>query len=113
MDELLDEKIDQLRNGGGGEPGMDLMGQLARSTYGRELTNGQGNGSATSKKSKTGVAAVDPSYTFTKSDILGNAFIMLVAGHETTANALHFTLLELAAHPASQRNLQQDIDTLF
>jgi len=114
MDELLDEKIDQLRNGGGGEPGMDLMGQLARSTYGGELKDGHANGSTgKASNAKSGATMVDAGPTFTKSDILGNAFIMLVAGHETTANALHFTLLELAARPASQRKLQQDIDALF
>lgn len=47
------------------------------------------------------------------SDIMGNAFIVIMAGHETTANALHFTILELAANPPAQRALQRDLDRLL
>ncbi|KAL1890202.1 hypothetical protein Cpir12675_005495 [Ceratocystis pirilliformis] len=38
---------------------------------------------------------------------------MMVAGHETTANALHFMLLYLAAHPAAQRSLVRDLDDII
>jgi cytochrome P450 len=38
---------------------------------------------------------------------------MIVAGHETTANTLHFALLELAINPAAQRRLQADVDKIF
>jgi cytochrome P450 len=48
-----------------------------------------------------------------KSDILGNAFVLMLAGHETTANALHFSLVYLAMHWSSQKRLQQDIDTII
>lgn len=43
------------------------------------------------------------------SEILGNAFIFILAGHETTANAMHFALVLLALNPQSQRRLQKDI----
>ncbi|KAH6985792.1 cytochrome P450 [Ilyonectria sp. MPI-CAGE-AT-0026] len=97
MRELLDEKIEEAGRGDRVE-GMDLMGQLVRSSYGA----GQKTGEAVPKKG-----------TLSREDILGNAFIMLVAGHETTANAMHFILIELATNPASQRRLHKDIDEIF
>lgn len=46
-------------------------------------------------------------------EIMGNAFIFLLAGHETTANSIHFCLIYLALNVASQRHLQKDIDETF
>lgn len=46
-------------------------------------------------------------------EILGNMFIFLLAGHETTANAVHFSLLHLACNVATQRRLQADLDKIF
>ena len=37
----------------------------------------------------------------------------LMAGYETTANALTFTSYLLALHPKIQQNLQEDIDNYF
>ncbi|KAF1963537.1 cytochrome P450 monooxygenase-like protein [Byssothecium circinans] len=55
----------------------------------------------------------DKQTTVQKSDILGNAFVLMLAGHETTANALHYSLIYLAMHWASQKRLQQDIDKII
>jgi cytochrome P450 len=38
---------------------------------------------------------------------------MIIAGHETTANAIHFCLMELAINPKSQLQVQKDIQTIF
>lgn len=93
MEEFLQDKIEAAQCGDATvEGGMDIMGQLVRAKYGG--------------KAKDEVQLAD-------SDILGNAFIIIVAGHETTANTLHFTLLELAANPAAQRALQADIDRIL
>ena len=46
-------------------------------------------------------------------EILGNTFIFIVAGHETTASTIHHALLFLALHPGSQRNLQKDLDQIL
>lgn len=100
MHELLDEKADQVRRGEDPGPGMDMMGHLVRSTYPETA--------ATSDREEC-----EAEERLTKSDIIGNAFIVLVAGHETTANALHFTLLELAAQPAAQRAMQRDIGRIL
>ena len=50
---------------------------------------------------------------FTKSDLLGNAFVLMLAGHETTANTLHFSTVFLAMNWGSQKRLQDDIDNIF
>ncbi|KAL7950386.1 cytochrome P450 [Trichoderma barbatum] len=90
MNELLDEKIEDARKGEHTE-GMDLMGQLAKSCFGADNKDA----------------------TLTREEIIGNAFIMFVAGHETTANAIHFTLIFLATNPEAQRRLQKDIDDIL
>ncbi|KAL8673277.1 MAG: hypothetical protein Q9168_002315, partial [Polycauliona sp. 1 TL-2023] len=45
--------------------------------------------------------------------ILGNAFIFLFAGHETTANSITFLLILLALNLPVQRRLQQTLDHLL
>lgn len=94
MDEMMEDKIDEARKGGGrASEGMDLMGQLARATYGRE-------------------AGDEGKAKLTRDENIGNAFIMFVAGHKTTANTLHFAMVQLATHPGAQQRLQRDIDEL-
>ncbi|KAF9770393.1 hypothetical protein IL306_012078 [Fusarium sp. DS 682] len=98
MQELMDEKITEA---GRGEriDGMDLMGRLVRSSYGSGLGPHQQN-----RELNNGVLS--------RNDIRGNTFIMLAAGHETSAGVIHFILLELANNPASQRRLHKDIDEI-
>lgn len=48
----------------------------------------------------------------TDEEVMGNAFIFLFAGHETTANTLHYGLLQLAAHPNVQEEVIAEIDAL-
>ncbi|TQN73423.1 Cytochrome P450 3A2 [Colletotrichum shisoi] len=103
IDELLQDKIEDLQNGDRGDAGMDLMGQLVRSKYGDVAAHGGINGVLSKSKVPQ----------LSKSEISGNTFIMLVAGHETTANAMHFGLIEIACNPAVQRQLQKDIDGIF
>jgi len=62
--------------------------------------------------SATDVKGTQPSATLTKEEILGNAFIFLFAGHETTANSIHYSMVLLAIHLAKQRHLQADIDSI-
>ena len=47
------------------------------------------------------------------SEIIGNSFVLIVAGHETAANSIHFSLVYLALHPSSQQKLQADLDSIF
>jgi len=90
MDELYEVKKSQVASGEN-QGGMDLFGALIR-----------GSGIADEKSTKV-----------TKSDLQGNAFVLMLAGHETTANALHFSLIFLAMHRDSQKRLQEDLDTIF
>ncbi|KAK4229610.1 cytochrome P450 [Podospora fimiseda] len=91
MHEFLQDKSKEALEGKTNKTGMDLMGSLVQSNYGPQ-------------RKETGLTDVE---------ILGNAFIMFVAGHETTANVLHFALIELATNPIAQRLLQADVDKLF
>ena len=102
MDEFLHDKVEETRRGGAPREGMDIMGQLVQSQYSPKASTTKNNNTTTS-----------PAFSLSDSDIIGNAFIMIVAGHETTANTLHFSLVELATNPATQRRLQSEIDTLF
>jgi cytochrome P450 len=48
-----------------------------------------------------------------KSDLLGNAFVLMIAGHETTANTLHYSMIYLAMNSPSQKRLQEDVDKIL
>ncbi|KAF2625144.1 cytochrome P450 monooxygenase-like protein [Macroventuria anomochaeta] len=90
MDELYEVKKQQVAYGDTNNAGMDLFDAMIR---GSGITEGKTN--------------------IQKSDLLGNAFVLMLAGHETTANTLHFSLIFLAMHRDSQKRLQQDIDRVF
>jgi len=45
-----------------------------------------------------------------KDEIIGNSFIFLFAGHETSANSIHFSIVQLAISLLDQRKMQADID---
>ncbi|KAI1435535.1 cytochrome P450 [Xylaria sp. CBS 124048] len=94
MREFIQDKVQDVRRGDK-EIGMDIMGSLVKTSYEEKQDNG-----------KAGVRLND-------SEIIGNAFIMFLAGHETTGNVMHFTLLHLANNPATQRQLQRDIDAIL
>lgn len=48
-----------------------------------------------------------------KSEVLGNMFIFMFAGHEANANTLVFLILLLACRPGVQKSLQQDISSIL
>jgi cytochrome P450 len=96
MQEFLEEKIKEVRCGEK-DAGMDIMGSLVATSYQDQQDKGKGKG---------GIKLNDM-------EIIGNAFIMFLAGHETTANVMHFTMLQLANNPSTQRQLQQDIDAIL
>lgn len=91
MDELYSAKVEEV-NSGLNTSGMDLFGALIK---------GSGILNESASERKTGLQ---------KSDLMGNAFVIMLAGHETTANALHFSLVYLAQSLGSQRRLQEDLD---
>jgi cytochrome P450 len=81
--EILDSKNSE-------EDGMDLMGAMMR-------TSGHVPGTPPAQKQDAGLS---------KDEIIGNAFILFLAGHETAANSIHFAMLLLATRPALQRKVQ-------
>jgi cytochrome P450 len=89
MDEIYEVKKKQFLSGEN-EGGLDIFSALIR-----------------------GSGITDQNNTTQKSDLLGNAFVIMLAGHETTANTLHFSLIFLAMNWASQKRLQRDVDTIF
>ena len=46
-------------------------------------------------------------------EVMGNTFIILFAGHETTANTVHYSLLLLAQRQDVQRFLLNEIDNIY
>lgn len=90
MDELYELKKSQVASGDA-RGGMDLFGALIKESGILEEKN----------------------KNLQKSDLLGNAFVLMLAGHETTANTLHFSLIYLAMNWASQKRLQDDIESIF
>lgn len=93
MKELYEMKMTHIREGRTTE-GLDLLGSVMR-------------GAGITEKTLSG--SEPQNQQLSDSEILGNAFIFILAGHETTANAMHFALVLLAMNPQSQRRLQKDI----
>ncbi|XP_062860332.1 thromboxane-A synthase [Trichomycterus rosablanca] len=49
----------------------------------------------------------------TEDEIVGQAFIFLLAGYETSSNTLAFVCYLLALHPECQKNLQTELDDFY
>ncbi|UNI15718.1 hypothetical protein JDV02_002224 [Purpureocillium takamizusanense] len=100
MEEMMEDKLDDARRGIPPE-GMDLMGSLVRCAYEADAA----------KDDKTGKAASLP--VLTREEIIGNAFIMFAAGHETSGGNIHVLMMLLATNPSAQRHLQRGIDQVL
>ncbi|KAG5953352.1 hypothetical protein E4U53_005896 [Claviceps sorghi] len=118
LDEMLDEKVEGVKRGLHAKEGMDLLGALAQGSYGSLpglVASAGGRHDHRQQQAPQGEEdAVDlaKAQVLGRDEILGNAFVMLFAGHETTANTIHLTLINLATNPAAQRRLQRDIDEM-
>jgi cytochrome P450 len=97
MREMMQEKKDAIRAGEKSE-GMDLMGAIV---------------SGAGIKPDSDMEKGNPQQLLTDSEILGNAFVFIIAGHETAANTLHFAIIYLAMNWSSQDRLQKDLDKIF
>ncbi|TAQ90607.1 hypothetical protein B7494_g1078 [Chlorociboria aeruginascens] len=95
FEELMEIKKKQIAQGERADGTMDLMGVMMKTS--NEIPDFQ----------------TDLQRKFTKEDIMSNAFIFLFAGHETTANSIHFCLLELAIDLRVQKLLRADIDNII
>ncbi|KAK3324444.1 putative cytochrome P450 oxidoreductase [Cercophora scortea] len=57
--------------------------------------------------------AKDRKKGFTEDEVMGNLFIYLLAGYETTANSIYYGLLALAAWPEVQTKVIEEIDRVY
>ncbi|GAB7360880.1 hypothetical protein MBLNU230_g0866t1 [Neophaeotheca triangularis] len=103
MQEMYRDKREEVRKGESRE-GLDLMGALVK---------GAGITSETLNSSDGTDAEKGNGQLLTDDEILGNAFVFILAGHETAANTIHFSLLFLAMHWSSQEHLQNDLDAIL
>ncbi|KAL9580197.1 MAG: hypothetical protein Q9212_004643 [Teloschistes hypoglaucus] len=97
--ELFINKRDDIATGDAKQDGMDLMGFLLKGSS-------TARGSSSDKQAQSKPALSD-------TEIMGNAFVFLLAGHETAANSIHFSCIYLALQPACQRRLQASLDRAF
>ncbi|RDW92411.1 hypothetical protein BP5796_01805 [Coleophoma crateriformis] len=103
LTELLTKKLAEVREGKESD-GMDIMGSLVKSSYENPGPNAS---SGRAEKKDAGPKVLSDS------DILGNAFVMIVAGHETSANSIHFCLMELAMSPSSQKLVHDEVSAVY
>lgn len=94
MKEIVAAKKTAIRSGRE-SPTLDIISQLVKGQ--QEDTHG---------KSQGPVALTD-------SEVMGNLFVFMLAGHETSANSIHFSLLLLAIHPQIQKKVQRELDEIF
>jgi cytochrome P450 len=91
MNEIYDRKFDNINSSKSeSDAGLDLMGAMIRHS---------GMIAGTPNHGKEGAG-------LTQSEIMGNSFVMFLAGHETAANSIHFAVLFLATRPDVQKKLQ-------
>lgn len=92
MQDMVNQKRAQVQSGHDSDTKMDLLGALVKAQQSDDKSSGP---------------------ILTESEILGNSFVFILAGHETAANSIHFSILYLALKQASQRHLQEDLDSIF
>ena len=92
MKEMIAAKKVQISSGP--SESMDLICQLLKSQHGKYGRSLQSAG-------------------LTDSEVMGNLFMFIIAGHETSANSIHFSLVLLALHPKAQRKVQRELERIF
>lgn len=112
MREMYVKKRGEIESGEEGD-GMDLMGALVRGAGYSAETKTDSPPASPSRVEKSAGGPPPSKPIFSEDEILGNAFVFILAGHETAANTIHFACMFLAMHPSSQRRLQEDLDALL
>lgn len=54
-----------------------------------------------------------PKKTMSEDEVVGQAFVFLLAGYETSSNTLSFTCYLLALHPPCQRRVLEEVDDFY
>ncbi|KAL9128415.1 MAG: hypothetical protein Q9217_002906 [Psora testacea] len=99
MKEMFDKKKSQILAGEEGDT-MDLMFAMLK-------------GAGVTAKDRAQEGGKPTEQMMTDEEIMGNAFVFILAGHETTANSVHFCMVYLAMNIPAQRHLQRDLDETF
>lgn len=116
MQEMYESKKLDIQEGREKEEGMDLLGAVmkgANVVQPKAIGNGAAKSAANSSALEKGQKPAPTTRALTDQEIFGNAFVFILAGHETTANSLHFSIVLLAMYPSAQRALQRDLDRIF
>ena len=95
MEGMIDAKKLAVRSGANESLITDLIGQLIKGQ--EEGKNGR----------------LQSSTALTETEVMGNLFVFVLAGHETAANSIHFSLMLLALHPEVQREVQKELEKIF
>ncbi|ESZ90785.1 hypothetical protein SBOR_8833 [Sclerotinia borealis F-4128] len=101
LTELLEHKKKQMAAGEHDKVTMDLMGNMLKASSESPIDIDIDN--------ETQHTTSDP---LTETEIKSNAFIFLLAGHETTASSIHLCFIYLALSLSSQYSMQHDIDSI-
>lgn len=72
------------------------------------MDNGQENGPGNESTKRA-----QQKRMMTEDEIVGQSFIFLLAGYETSSNTLAFACYLLALHPECQKKLQEEVDEFF
>lgn len=72
------------------------------------MDNGQENGPGNESTKRA-----QQKRMMTEDEIVGQSFIFLLAGYETSSNTLAFSCYLLALHPECQKKLQEEVDEFF
>lgn len=90
--------------------GYKELGRYMEEMVRQRQEEGQGNNhDLFSNLIEANQAEDDGAQKLTEQELIGNIFIFLVAGHETTAHSLTFAFALLALHPEEQENLYQHV----
>jgi cytochrome P450 len=97
LEEMVAAKRATIKSGAAESSDVDLISQLLKAQ----------------KLSDPSKAQSDQTVTLSDSDVMGNLFMFIIAGHETSANSIHFSIILLALHPSLQRKVQHELSTIF
>jgi len=95
MEEMIATKKNLTKSEANETVTVDLLGQLIK---GQE---------------KPKVSTSPFSAPLTDSEVKGNLFIFIIAGHETSSSSIHLSILLLATNPRAQREVQKQLDNIF
>ncbi|XP_076040294.1 cytochrome P450 6k1-like isoform X1 [Oratosquilla oratoria] len=95
-----------------GPPSLDILGEVVRSSLKNCKTSGRRGDFLDLMLDAKEDNKKQNKYPVTVNTIISQSVLFLIAGHETTASALAFTVFLLAKHQDAQRKLREEIKGL-